>query len=420
MQSRHSHPSLQPAYQKTTLENGIRIVSENIPSVRSLSVGVWVEVGSRDEDETSNGISHFVEHMVFKGTRRYSARKIARSLESLGGYLNAFTSKEHTCFFARVLDEHLEQTIDVLSDLVLHPRFDPKDLEKEKLVVLEEIRNIQDNPDDLIHDEFEEALYPSHPIGYPVIGRAKNIPRFSPDDLFKHLRRHYVSRRVVVAAAGNVDHEKLESTVRRYFKSVRLTRGSASRRAAAKVSGAAKMREVEKPITQAHVCLGTVAYSIKSKYRYPFLVLNALLGEGMSSRLYQNIREVHGLAYAVYSFASLMSDTGLFGIYLGTDKQNIENALELVQKEIERLKTKSVSRAELMRTQSQLKGSMMIGLENMTSRMMRIGIGEIYYREYTTFDRILKNIDSVTPEKLQEVAGRLFNGELTTVVYRPA
>ncbi|MFQ5798801.1 MAG: M16 family metallopeptidase, partial [Bacteroidota bacterium] len=397
---------------------------------RSLSVGVWVEVGSRDEDERSNGISHFVEHMAFKGTRRYSARKIARSLESLGGYLNAFTSKEHTCFYARVLDEHLEQAIDVLSELILYPRFDPKDVEKEKLVVLEEIRNIEDNPDELIHDEFEEALYPSHPIGFPVIGKADNITRFSSDDLFKYRRSHYNPARLVVAAAGNVVHEKLVDTVRRYFKpdaydrlargSTALNRGEASRRRAAKVNGAAKKREVEKPIAQAHVCLGTVAYSIKSKYRYTLFVLNTLLGDGMSSRLYQNIRELHGLAYSVYSFINLMSDTGSFGIYLGTEKQNVENSLQLIHREISRLKAKLVSRAELRRTQAQLKGSMMIGLENMTSRMMRIGTGELYFREYITLDRILKNIDSVTPEMLQEVAQKLFDDDFTMVIYRPA
>ncbi len=425
-----THPGLQSTYRKTTLENGIRILSEQIPSFRSLSVGVWVEVGSRDEDERSNGISHFVEHMVFKGTRRYSARKIARSLESLGGYLNAFTSKEHTCFYARVLDEHLEQAIEVLSELIVYPRFDPKDLEKEKLVVLEEIRNIEDNPDELIHDEFEEALYPNHPIGFPVIGRADNITRFSSDDLFKYRRSHYIPARIVVAAAGNVVHEKLVATVRRYFKpeahgrlahkSTALNRGKASRRRAPKVNGAAKKREVEKHIAQAHVCLGTVAYSIKSKYRYPLLVLNTLLGDGMSSRLFQNIRELHGLAYSVYSFINFMSDTGSFGIYLGTEKQNVENSLQLIHREISRLKAKPVSRAEIRRTQAQLKGSMMIGLENMTSRMMRLGTGELYFHEYITLDRILKNINSVTPEMLQEVAEKLFDDDFTMVIYRPA
>lgn len=412
--------NLQSKYQKTTLDNGIRIVSEHIPSVRSLSIGVWVEVGSRDEHDHSNGLSHFVEHMVFKGTRRYSAREIARSLESLGGYLNAFTSKEHTCYYARVLDEHLEKAIEVLSELVLHPRFNPKDVEKEKLVVLEEIRNIEDSPDDLIHDEFEEALYPTHPVGFPVIGRAENIKRFTSDDLFKHLQRHYRASQLVVAAAGNVAHEDLVATVRRYFKSQGLNAVKTSRRRAARANGNPKKREVEKPIAQAHICLGTVAYSIKSKYRYSLLVLNTLLGDGMSSRLYQNIRESHGLAYAVYSFINLMSDTGSFGIYLGTEKQNIENSLELVHREISRLKAKPVSRAELRRTQAQLKGSMMIGLENMTSRMMRIGTGELYFREYFTLDRILRNIDSVTPDAIQEVAEKLFNGEFTTVIYRPA
>lgn len=415
-----THPTPQTDFRKTTLDNGIRIVSDRIPSVRSLSVGTWVEVGSRDEDERSNGISHFVEHMVFKGTRRYSARKIARSLESLGGYLNAFTTKEHTCFYARALDEHLEQALDVLSELVFYPRFERKDIEKEKLVVLEEIRNIEDNPDDLIHDEFEQALYPGHPVGFPVIGRAENISRFSRDDLSDHVVRHYRPGRLVVAAAGNVDHDDLVRMVRRLFKARGTNGRRRSARRAARANGIAEKREVEKSIVQAHICLGTVAYSIKSKFRYPLLVLNTLLGDGMSSRLFQNIRELHGLAYSVYSFINLMSDTGSFGVYLGTEKQNVENALELVDKEIERLKARPVSRAELRRTQSQLKGSMMIGLESMTSRMMRIGAGELYFKEYISLDRILKSVDAVTPDDVQEVAKKLFNHEFTTVIYRPS
>jgi predicted Zn-dependent peptidase len=389
-----SHPE-QAQFQKTVLDNGIRVVSERIPSVRSASIGVWADVGSRDESASRNGITHFLEHMVFKGTRNRSVTDIARSLESLGGYLNAFTTKEHTCFYARVLDVHLTQAMDVLSDLVLHATFKRTELEKEKLVVIEELKNAEDSPEDIIHDYFDKALFPRHPLGFPIIGTEENLRRFRQDDLRTYVAYHYRSDRMVVAAAGNVDHAKLVKLVERFFRGI--------------------------PINQAHICLGTIAYGIRHRDRFPLLVMNALLGEGMSSRLYQSIREKHGLAYTVYSYITMLSDTGVFGAYLGTDRKNIENATALVYHELDRLKSKPVSASELARTKSQITGTMMLGLENMSSRMMRLGSSELYFGAFSSLDSILKRIEGVTPEGIQRVANRLFRQqELSAVVIRPS
>ena len=416
-----SSPFLIPLYRKTVLDNGIRVVSESIPHVRSVSIGVWADVGSRDESQSENGISHFIEHMVFKGTKKRSVRDIAQSLESLGGYLNAFTTKEQTCFYARVLDSNVAEAMDVLSDIVTHATFKEQELEKEKLVVIEELRNAEDDPEDIIHDYFEKALFPEHALGFPIIGTEKNLRSFSREDLFSHVKAHYQPSRIVLAAAGNVDHDRLVKLAAKDFD--QTTRRSSQR---VRPPGPTHVtrplkKEYPRPISQAHICMGTVGYSIHHKDRFPLMVLNALLGEGMSSRLYQTIREKHGFAYSVYSFVNLLSDTGLFGAYIGTDKKNIVNSISLVHKELRRLKKTPVSKAELGRTQAQIKGTMMLGLENMSSRMMRLGSSELYYRKSITLDTVLKKVDAVTSEQIQKVAVDLFDlNRFSTVIIRPS
>ena len=408
------------SYKKTVLSNGLRVVSEELTHVRSVSVGVWIDVGSRDELPKTNGITHFIEHMVFKGTQNRSVRDIAQSIESVGGYMNAFTGKEHTCYYARVLDEHTALAVDVLSDLALNATFPEKDLEKEKGVVIEELRNAEDDPDDIIHDYFDKALFGSHPLGYPVIGTEPNLRSFTRDDLITHIRKHYVPPRMVLAAAGNISHEKLVALAEKHFAAMK----SSSR---VSVKGRAKPRDYKpeqkdykKPIQQAHVCLGTQAWSIKSKQRYPTLVLNTLLGDGMSSRLFQNIREKYGFAYSVYSYATLMSDTGVFCAYIGTDKQHIHASTELILKEFDKLRSKPVSNAELRRTKEQLKGSMMLSLESIPNRMMRLGTSELYFQDVNSIDTILKQISSVHQDDIREIADSLFREErLTKVVIHP-
>lgn len=409
------------AYRKTVLPNGIRVVTETIPYVRSVSLGVWANVGSRDENEKQNGITHFLEHMVFKGTKNRSVRNIAQSLESLGGYLNAFTTKEQTCFYARVLDLHVGEAMDVLADLVQNATFKKEELEREKLVVIEELKNAEDDPEDIIHDYFEKALFPQHSLGFPIIGTEENLRRFKREDLFSHVKRHYHASRIVVAAAGNINHDQLVRLVEKHLKGL-PTNGYSYKRIPGPTSVEHNTHaEYPRPIKQAHVCLGTVAYSITHRDRYPLMVMNALLGEGMSSRLYQNIREKYGFAYSVYSYTNLLSDTGLFGAYIATDQKNINNSIELIQKELDRLKTKPVPRAELERTKSQIKGVLMLGLENMSGRMMRLGSSELYFESFTSLDSILRKVDAVTPEAIQRVAADLFKEEkFSTVIIRPS
>ena len=414
-----SRSSLESTYKKTVLPGGLSIVTEEIPYLKSISVGIWIEVGSRDEDERTNGITHFMEHMVFKGTRHYSLRRIAQSLESVGGYLNAFTSKEHTCYYARALDTDLALSIDVLTDLVEYPLFEAKEIEKEKQVVLEELKNIEDDPDDLINDFFDESVYQRHPLGYPVIGKADNIRSFKREDLLAHLHDRYASRRIVVAAAGNLRHENVVELIDAKMNRKGVHPAPALRTTGPKSHDAVR-KVYERPISQAHLCMGTLAYGVKSKNRYPLLLLNTLLGEGMSSRLFQQLRERHGLAYNVYSFTNTMSDTGNFGVYIATDPSNVERSIELVGKELDKLKSTAVGKAELQRTKSQLKGTMMLSLESMSSRMMRLGSGEMYYKRNIPLEEVLRKIDAVTPDDIAESAEKILRMErFATVIIVP-
>ncbi|MEX0736824.1 MAG: pitrilysin family protein [Bacteroidota bacterium] len=410
----------QPAYNKTILPNGARVISERITSVRSVSIGIWIEAGSRDESEKNNGISHFIEHMVFKGTKRRSVREIARSLEAVGGYLNAFTGKEHTCFYARVLDEHAELALDVLSDLVQHPTFPERDLEKEKGVVIEELKNAEDDPDDIIHDYFDRAVFGSHALGRPVIGVEQNLRAFTRTDLMHYLRQHYHPSKMVIAAAGNIDHETLVRLSKRFLNAPGKRTGSGhSPRVRPKVNKPHR-EEFQKPIQQAHVCLGTQAYSVTSRYRYPLLVLNTLLGDGMSSRLFQNIREKYGFAYTVYSYVNMMSDAGVFGTYVGTDRSHVNFSIELIMRELEKLRKKPVPKAELARTKAQLKGSMMLSLESIPNRMMRLGSSELYFGELKPIDSIIQQVDRVSQENVLEVANDLLiESRLTSIIFQP-
>jgi predicted Zn-dependent peptidase len=407
-------------YNKTKLDNGVRIISETIPHVRSVAVGFWVKAGSRDEASNINGITHFLEHMVFKGTKKYSASQIAQKIEAYGGYINAFTGKENTCFYAKVLDQHIDKAIDVLSQLIQAPQLKHKEIEKEKLVVLEELKNIEDDPEDLINDIFDKTLFGENSLSYPVVGRAENIKKFNRPQLIKYMSQYYTADNIIVAAAGNVKHDDLVKEVSKWMVKFRSVNQQFNERATPKTFNYGRYIEQKKTIKQAHICLGTNGFGIKSKYRYPLIVLNTLLGEGMSSRLFQNIREKYGFAYNIFSFINLMSDCGNFGIYIGTNKENIKRAIDLIHKELFKLKTKRISSTEIYRTKEQVKGSMMLSLESMTNRMMRLGTGEVYFNNYSTLDEITGRIDAVTHDEVFEVANKLLEIEkFNTVVFLP-
>ncbi len=418
--SRPASSKLQATYRKSVLPNGIRVISEEISHVRSISVGIWLDVGSRDEMESNNGIAHFIEHMVFKGTKKRSVKDIARSLESVGGYLNAFTGKEHTCFYARVLDEFTPLAVDVLSDIVLNPTFPEKELEKEKGVVIEELKNAEDDPDDIIHDYFEKAIFGPHPMGFPVIGTEKNLRQFRRPDLVEYLKGTYTPDKTIVAAAGNLKHDTLVDLVKRAYGNVPSHKnGMKNVRTRPRPKKAEKL-DVRKPIQQAHVCLGTVGISVHHKQRYPLTLLNSLLGDGMSSRLFQNIREKYGFAYTVYSFANMLSDTGTFGAYIGTDEKHINESIELIWKEFKKIVDKGVTKAELERTKAQVKGGMMLSLESIPNRMMRLGSSELYFGELNPMESILRHIEAVTLDDINEVANDVLNEErYSTVIFRP-
>ena len=338
-------------------------MTEEIPHVRSLSLGFWVETGSQNESPATNGISHFIEHMVFKGTRKRNVKDIAQSIESVGGYLNAFTSKEHTCYYARVLDEHLELAMDVLSDMVLAPTFPKGELEKEKNVVIEELKQAEDDPDDIIHDYFEKAIFKSHPLGMPVIGTAESIGSFRREDLLRYKRGRYAGKNIVIAAAGNIDHKVVVELAKRYVNALEESSGPEWESKPVSLQDPnAVLQEYYKPIQQAHVCLGTVGCTVKDDRRFALQVLNTLLGDGMSSRLFQNIREKYGFAYAVYSFNNMMLATGSAGVYVGTDGGHVQKCIDLVWKELNALRRHGISKEELARTKEQLKGSLMLGL----------------------------------------------------------
>ncbi len=410
-------------YRKTTLASGIRIVTEEIPHVRSVSVGFWIETGSRNETQAHNGISHFIEHMAFKGTRKRTVREIAQSLESVGGYLNAFTSKEHTCFYARALDEHLELCLDVLFDLTFNSTFPPNELEKERGVILEELKQAEDDPDDIIHDYFEHAIFGEHPLGRPVIGTAQSIRSIRRSDLLQYRSEWYTADNLVIAAAGNVRHEDVVHLAEAYSKKVAAASQRRTRKniEAAIERPASTVKEYSRPIQQAHICLGTVGYSVKSEKRFSLQVLNTLLGDGMSSRLFQNIREKYGFAYAVYSFSNMMIDTGSAGVYVGTDKSHVQRCIDLVNKELHQLRKKKVSKQELERTKAQLKGNLLLGLENIPNRMIRLGSSELYFGGLISIDTILKKTDAVKQEEVVEIAEDVFNEErFVTVIIQPS
>jgi predicted Zn-dependent peptidase len=358
--------------------------------------------------------------MVFKGTKKRNVKEIAQSIESVGGYLNAFTSKEHTCYYARVLDEHLELATDVLSDMVVQPTFPDSEFDKEKQVILEELKQSEDDPDDIIQDYFEKALFKTHPLAMPVIGTAESIAAIQRKDLVRYRAEKYTSENLVIAAAGNLRHDDLVELTGRYIPSITKKQLQVAQESRILETPDALLREYFKPIQQAHICLGTIGFNAHDKKRFPMQVLNTLLGDGMSSRLFQNIREKYGFAYAVYSFNNMMQETGAVGVYIGTDHSHVQKCIDLVWKELKSLRSQGITKAELSQTKAQLKGSMMLGMENIPNRMIRLGSSELYFGDLIGLDTIIKNINAVTRDDVQEIAEELFDeGRFATVIFHP-
>lgn len=407
-------------YNKTVLENGIKIVSESIPHVKSISIGVWVDVGSRDENELNNGITHFIEHMVFKGTKKRNTREIAEFVENIGGYLNAFTTKENTCFYVRILSEHLKEGVEILSDIVQNPVFDKKEIEKEKGVVFEEIKDIEDDLEEYIGDLLEYHIYYPHPLGFPIIGTRETVSKFTREKLFEHLREFYNPTNIVISAAGNLVHDKLVEYVSKFFNLTNRNGFYHMRKKPEKVSAVNYV--IEKPASQSHVCIGTATYGAKDSKRDHLFLLNTLLGDGMSSRLFQNIREKYGFVYSIYSFYTMFKDSGIFGVYFACDKKNVSKAIDLVWKEFNLIVKNGIDPDELKRAKAQVKSSLLIGLESMSNRMQRLAQIELVYDGvYSDIGDIIRRIEKISPDEVQEIASEILNEErFTTIIINPA
>ncbi|MBW2709793.1 MAG: insulinase family protein [Deltaproteobacteria bacterium] len=394
---------------KTVLENGVRIVSERLPHVRSVSLGIWVNTGSRDESPLENGVSHFIEHMSFKGTRNRSGFQIAKDLDAIGGFSNAFTGKETTCFYGKVLDRNFPILADILSDIFVHPTFHPEDMAREREVIFQEISMVEDTPDDHLNLLFQGLFWPDHPIGRSVLGSAETVARMDPEMIREYIRKYYVPERVLVVAAGNVDHDKMVDYFRPIFETDGRSSGDNPPRSLPKAGGGVLV--TSKPLEQVHLFLGGDAPSQVDESRFACALLNTILGGNMSSRLFQEIRENRGLAYSVYSFFSPYADAGLFGVYAATDARNMNSVLEITQNEIRKLSRGQLSASDLADAKENVIGGMYLASESSDSRMMRAAKNEFVFKRYVAYEEVVDNIERVSVDDVVEMANKIFGGD---------
>src|SRR5882762_8510733 len=399
---------------RDALDNGLRLLTERMTQVRSISIGVWLTRGSRHETAERSGIAHFVEHMLFKGTNTRSAEDIAQQIDSIGGQLDAFTAKEYASYYIKVLDEHLPLAIDILSDIVRNPAFTPDDIEREKKVVLEEIKMVEDTPDDLVHELFTQGFWENHPLGRPILGTKETVESFNTTLLQDYFRNAYTPRNLIISAVGNLQHARVRELVEEKFGSLTEPGEHVSDEAPRVVP---KILVRNKELEQSHVCLGVGSYPQNHEDRYASYVLNTLLGGSMSSRLFQNVREKRGLAYAVFSGLSAYRDAGSFTIYAGCSNEAVGEVIDLVVEELRTIKQSPVPDAELQRSKDHLKGSLMLNLESTSSRMSHLARQEIYFDRQFGLDETLLSIEGVTAADVQRVATDLFqNGSLAATV----
>jgi len=395
-------------YKKTVLENGLILLTEENRAFYSASIGIWVRCGSVNESEYTNGISHFIEHMLFKGTPERSALDISREVDSIGGEINAFTDSEMTCYHMKVLESHLPKAIALLGDIFLNSLIDPEEIAREKDVILQEIKMVEDTPDDLIFDLFNETFWQGSQLAQPVLGRAADIAAISRPKLKEYMERFYCGSNVVIAAAGSLKHEEVLGQVEDIFSGMK--KGSA----AAKVEApeiSSRLRVEKRRLEQVHLCLGMKGIPCDSDERYAAYLLNTILGGGMSSRLFQEIRENRGLAYSIYSFLSSYDSAGLLGIYAAASASRVSQILDLTLKELTAFKNVPVGEDELLSAREQLKGNMVLGLESSESIMQRLASNEIYFGRDITIEESIGNIDRVSPKDIQELAALLFSAD---------
>ncbi|KXJ36406.1 M16 family metallopeptidase [Bacillus spizizenii] len=399
-----------------TCQNGVRVVLENNPTVRSVAIGVWIGTGSRHETPEINGISHFLEHMFFKGTSTRSAREIAESFDRIGGQVNAFTSKEYTCYYAKVLDEHANYALDVLADMFFHSTFDENELKKEKNVVYEEIKMYEDAPDDIVHDLLSKATYGNHSLGYPILGTEETLASFNGDSLRQYMHDYYTPDRVVISVAGNISDSFIKD-VEKWFGSYE---------AKGKATGLEKPEFYTEKLTrkketeQAHLCLGFKGLQVGHERIYDLIVLNNVLGGSMSSRLFQDVREDKGLAYSVYSYHSSYEDSGMLTIYGGTGANQLQQLSETIQETLATLKRDGITSKELENSKEQMKGSLMLSLESTNSKMSRNGKNELLLGRHKTLDEIINELNAVNLERVNGLARQLFTDDYALALISPS
>ncbi|MGH7231625.1 MAG: M16 family metallopeptidase [Nitrospiraceae bacterium] len=400
-------------YRKVVLDNGLRVVIERMPTLKSVTIGIWVNVGSRDEGSGEEGVSHFIEHMFFKGTASRSATEISREIDALGGEMNAFTGRETTTFYVKVLDQHVKPALALLSDLFHHSRLDPKEIEKEKQVVLEEVRMVQDDPEDLVQDIHTELMMKQHPLGRPILGKTRSIQALRQTDLRRYIDAHYHPHETVVSVAGNFNVRELLRLLQKFFGSVAGPGRPAVRRWPPAFHGGVSVRR--KALEQAHLCLGLKGIRLDDKDRYGVFALNSLLGGSVSSRLFQEIREKRGLAYSIYSFASSYSDAGTVTVYAATRPREASRVVDLICREIRQLRHRGVERKELERTKKHMKGSLMLSLESTQSRMSKLAKDELFLGRHMSLEEMMADIDQVSTEQINRLSREVFNLDSLTV-----
>jgi predicted Zn-dependent peptidase len=406
MSEKNRKARVRSGYEKTILDNGVKVITEKIPHLKSVSIGIWVTTGSRDERPEENGISHFIEHLLFKGTENRSAFEIAREIDSVGGTLNAFTGREYTCFYAKVIDKNLPMAIGLLSDIFLHSVLDPKDVEKERMVILQEIKMVEDTPDDHVHDLFNRVCWGEHALGYPIFGTTELVQSFNRDQIHKYFRESYQPDRIIVCAAGSLNHAEV---VERIGESFGRIPNSGTPLVRLKPDPVCTTNIWTRDLEQVHFCLGTKGLQYNHSRRFASYVLNAILGGGMSSRLFQEIRENRGLAYSVYSYLPTYIDTGLLVVYAGTSKKAFPEVIELVVKEFKRLKSEPFKNEEIVTAKEQLKGNLVLSIESSDNLMTRLAKNEIYFGAYLPLEKILEGIDAVGEEVVRSLATEIFD-----------
>ena len=393
-------------YNKTVLDNGLKILTEEINEFKSATIGIWVHTGPKNENHVNRGISHFIEHMLFKGTPTHTARDIAEIMDSVGGHLNAFTEKEQTCFYARVVDEHIEMSVDMLADMFLNSLFDPEEIERERGVILEEIRMYEDSPDDVVFELFNKTLWEDHPLGCPTLGTTDVIEKVGRDDFLEYMKEFYTPDNVVIAAAGHFKHDDMVGMIQKHFGGVK---GKASKVEETDPVFHARNKLRYKDCEQVYLCMGGKGVPQRDNRKYPFFVLDSVLGGSMSSRLFQEIREKRGLVYTVSTFTNSYKDVSQFGVYACAGKENINEVVTLSNSIIDDIRENGLTPKEVQRSKEHIKGGVSLALESTSNRMIRLDKSEYYYDRLIPIEEVIKKVDAVTIEEVNQLAKELLD-----------